>query len=236
MKLSATAALAVLSVSLLGLPIAQAASSTDLANPKNKLSYAIGMDIGMGFKNQNIDVDPQLLMQGMKDVISGNKTLLTQAEVHDTLVNFQKQLIAKREADFKQINQKNVQDGSSYMQTNKAKPGVVTLANGLQYKVIKQGAGPMPADTDIVMVNYAGSFINGKIFDSSYQRGKPVSFPVTDVIPGWTQALKMMKVGSVWELTVPPQLGYGQNGMPPIIGPNQTLIFKIELLGTKKKA
>jgi FKBP-type peptidyl-prolyl cis-trans isomerase FklB len=172
----------------------------------------------------------------MKDAIGGNKPLLTQAEVHETLVNFQKQLLAKREADFKQINQKNLQDGNAFMAANKSKPGIVTLTNGLQYKVVKQGEGPIPTDADIVTVNYAGSFIDGKVFDSSYQRGKPVSFPVTDVIPGWTQALKMMKVGSVWELTVPANLAYGQNGMPPIIGPNQTLIFKIELLSTKKKA
>ncbi len=129
---------------------------------------------------------------------------------------------------------KNKQIGDAFLKANKTKPGVVTLPDGLQYKVIKQGTGPTPAATDVVSVQYAGKLINGTEFDSSYKRGQPASFPVTAVIPGWVEALQLMKVGSVWELYVPASLAYGEQGAPPTIGPNETLIFKVELLGINR--
>lgn len=125
-------------------------------------------------------------------------------------------------------------DGQAFLEANKQKPGVVTLPSGLQYKVITEGTGAQPTDTDVVTVNYAGTLVNGKEFDSSYKRGEPATFPVNGVIAGWTEALKRMKVGSVWELYIPSTLAYGENGVPPVIGPNETLIFKVELLGVKK--
>lgn len=124
--------------------------------------------------------------------------------------------------------------GESFLKNNKAKPGVVTLADGLQYKVIKEGTGPKPTANDVVTVNYAGTLINGTEFDSSYKRGEPASFPVNGVIPGWTEALQLMKVGSTWELYIPSNLAYGEQGAPPSIGPNETLIFKVDLLDVKK--
>lgn len=124
--------------------------------------------------------------------------------------------------------------GESFLLVNRNKPGIVTLPDGLEYKVIKQGTGAKPTDSDTVSVNYAGTLIDGTEFDSSYKRGQPASFPVVGVIPGWTEALKLMPVGSVWELYIPASLAYGEQGAPPTIGPNETLIFKVELLGIQK--
>ncbi len=207
---------------------------SQLAAPKDKLSYAIGVDIGSGFKRQGIDINPAMLMQGMQDVLGSGKLLLNEQEVRSTLVDFQKQMMAKRDAQLKQIGQKNMQDGNAFLAANKTKPGVVSLDNGLQYKIIEEGKGISPTEKDSVTVDYQGSFIDGKVFDSSYQRGKPVTFGVTEVIPGWTQALKLMKQGSTWEVYVPANLAYGTNGMPPVIGPNQTLVFKIHLISVNK--
>jgi FKBP-type peptidyl-prolyl cis-trans isomerase FklB len=125
--------------------------------------------------------------------------------------------------------------GQAYLAKNMSKPGVVTLPDGLQYRVIKVGQGPRPSATDTVTVHYAGRLINGQEFDSSYKRGEPTSFPVSGVIPGWTEALQRMNKGAVWELTIPAALAYGEQGAPPTIGPNETLIFKVELLDIKSK-
>ncbi len=125
---------------------------------------------------------------------------------------------------------KNQQMGKAFLLANQTKPGVKTLADGLQYKVLNQGNGPMPTDSDVVVVDYAGTLINGTEFDSSYKRGQPATFPVSGVIPGWTEALKLMPVGSTWELYIPASLAYGDQGAPPSIGPNETLIFKVHLI------
>ena len=132
------------------------------------------------------------------------------------------------------IAEKNKMEGDAFLSANKVKPGVVTLPDGLQYKIIKEGQGQQPKANDVVTVNYAGTLINGTEFDSSYKRGQPASFPVNGVIPGWVEALQLMKVGSTWELYIPANLAYGEQGMPPVIGPNETLIFKVELLAVNK--
>ena len=132
------------------------------------------------------------------------------------------------------VDMQNKQTGDAFLEANKAKPGVVTLPDGLQYKVIKAGTGAQPTDNDVVTVQYEGKLINGTVFDSSYKRGEPTTFPVNGVISGWVEALKLMKEGSTWELYIPPSLAYGPQGVPPTIGPNETLIFKVELLKVKK--
>lgn len=132
------------------------------------------------------------------------------------------------------IDEKNKALGEAFLASNKKKAGVVTLADGLQYKVITSGTGEKPTDTDLVTVDYAGTLIDGTEFDSSYKRGEPATFPVAGVIPGWTEALKLMKVGSTWELYIPAQLAYGTEGAPPVIGPNETLIFKVKLISINK--
>ena len=131
------------------------------------------------------------------------------------------------------MQQSNLSAGEAFLNANKSKPGVVALTDGLQYKVLTEGTGPKPAATDTVTVDYAGKLINGTEFDSSYKRGEPTSFPVNAVIPGWVEALQLMKVGSTWELYIPASLAYGNNGAPPSIGPNETLIFKVHLISIK---
>jgi FKBP-type peptidyl-prolyl cis-trans isomerase FklB len=131
-------------------------------------------------------------------------------------------------------NMKNIDSGTAFLNANKAKPGVVTLADGLQYKVITAGTGAKPVITDQVTVHYSGKLIDGTLFDSSYKRGEPATFPVSGVIAGWVEALQLMPVGSTWELYIPAKLAYGSMGAPPSIGPNQTLIFQVNLIEIKK--
>jgi len=202
---------------------------------KNKVSYGIGFDLGENFKSQGIEVNPDMVAHGLKDALTGGKTLYTQQEMATTLVDFQKQLIAKRQAEFTAMANKNLQESNQFLQSNKTKPGVTTTASGLQYKVITPGTGTItPTDKDVVTVDYVGSLPSGQIFDSSYKRGKPVTFPVSEVIPGWTETLKLMKPGATYEIYVPANLAYGDRGLPPVIGPNQALVFKIHLIAINK--
>ncbi len=197
---------------------------------KEKVSYGIGVDLGQNFKAQGIEIEPAMLERGLKDAMTGSKMLYTQQELASSLIEFQKQLIAKRQAEFASLSAKNLQQSDAFLQANKTKPGVTTIASGLQYKVITAGSGNSPTEKDTVTVDYVGSLPNGQVFDSSYKRGKPVTFPVTEVIPGWTQALQLMKPGATYEVFVPANLGYGERGLPPVIGPNQALVFKIHLI------
>lgn len=208
-------------------------ANLNLATDKEKISYSIGVDLGSNFKNQNIDIDPNLLARGLQDSMNGSPLLLTQQQMGDTLMAFQKQLIAKKQATFAASSTTNKTEGDTFLASNKTKPGVVTTPSGLQYKVITKGNGQAPTDNDVVTVDYSGNFINGKEFDSSYKRGKPVVFPVSQVIAGWTEALKLMQPGATYEIFVPPTLAYGATGFGNAIGPNQTLIFKIHLISVK---
>jgi FKBP-type peptidyl-prolyl cis-trans isomerase len=143
-------------------------------------------------------------------------------------------LIGSGYANAQPTNTKAQTPGAAYLAANKLLPGVITTADGLQYKVIKEGTGLRPTDSDVVTVNYSGKLIDGTVFDSSYDRGQPATFPVGGVIAGWTEALKLMKVGSIYELVIPAKLAYGKAGAPPAIGPDQTLLFKVELLAIDK--
>lgn len=201
---------------------------------KEKLSYAIGVDLGANFKAQNIDINPATLQRGINDMLSGGKLAMTKEQVAATLITFQKNMIAKQKAVFDTASAKNLQEGNTFLTANKTKPGVKTTASGLQYKVITPGNGASPTDSDVVTVDYQGNFLNGQVFDSSYKRGKPVTFPVSEVIPGWTETLKLMQPGETVEVYVPANLAYGERGLGNAIGPNQTLIFKIHLISIKK--
>jgi len=203
--------------------------SVSLTSNTDKISYAIGADIGRNFKNLDVPLNPQLLAQGVKDTLEGNPTLMNQKDIQATLVSFQKELIVKRQENLQKTSAKNKTEEEKFLADNKSKPGVVTLSDGLQYKILKDGKGDSPKATDTVIVNYEGTLPNGQVFDSSYAKGKPVTFPVERVIPGWIEVLKLMKPGSVWMVYVPSALAYGDHGMGPIEA-NQLLIFKIELI------
>jgi FKBP-type peptidyl-prolyl cis-trans isomerase FklB len=206
-----------------------------LKSQKDKVSYSIGMDIGKTMKNQAIDIDPVIFGRAMKDAMSGQKPLMTDQEMRDTLAAFQKEMMAKQQELAKQMGDKNKKEGETFLAENKKKEGVKTLASGLQYKVIKAGTGKKPKSTDTVTTNYRGTLIDGTEFDSSYKRGKPVTFPVNGVIRGWTEALQLMQEGAKWQVFVPSSLAYGENGAGNQIGPNAALIFEIELISVEEK-
>ena len=204
-----------------------------LKDDKAKVSYSIGVSIGSNWKRQGVEVDLDILNKGLKDALSGGTLLLTEQEVRDVLMAYQQKLQTGREEQRRQLAEVNKRDGEAFLAANKEKAGVVTLTNGLQYKVIAQGAGDTPKTTDTVLVNYRGTLIDGTEFDSSAKRGEPATFPVTGVIKGWTEALQRMKVGSKWRLFIPSDLAYGQFGREPAISPNATLIFDLDLLAIK---
>ncbi|MHB8880034.1 MAG: FKBP-type peptidyl-prolyl cis-trans isomerase N-terminal domain-containing protein [Thermodesulfovibrionales bacterium] len=206
-----------------------------LKTRKDKVSYIIGMDIGNNFKKQGIEIDPDLLLKGMKDVLAGSKPLIAEKEAVDTMTAFKQEYMAKQAEAAKAQSEKNKKEGEAFLAENKKKEGVKTLPSGLQYKVITEGAGKTPKATDTVTVNYRGTLVDGTEFDSSYKRGQPASFPVKGVIPGWVEALQLMKEGAKWQLYIPANLAYGDKNAG-LIGPNATLIFDVELISVKEAA
>jgi len=217
---------------LLAVP-AFAQNQGDLKTEKDKVSYSIGLDIGTTFKKQAMDIDPAALLRGLQDATTGAKPLLTDDQVKETMTAYSKSMMEKQTVASKESAAKNGAAGEKFLAENKGKEGVKTTASGLQYKVLKEGNGPSPKETDIVETHYKGTLLNGTEFDSSYKRNEPASFPVNRVIKGWTEALQMMKVGSKYELWIPPSIGYGERGAGQDIGPNETLHFEVELLGIK---
>src|SRR5664279_2268831 len=224
-------------------PVAQtgqtlAAKSPDvleLKTQKDKISYALGMNFGANLGRQFVDVDPTILLQGLKDGLAGNKPLLTEEEARALLTQLQDDLRKQQAEKAQHIGGTNKTEGEAFLAANKTKEGVVTLPSGLQYKILKQGAGPKPSASDSVVCNYRGTLIDGKEFDSSYKRGQPATFPVGGVIKGWTEALQLMPVGSKWQLFLPSDLAYGERGAGADIAPNATLIFEVELLSIQGK-
>lgn len=212
--------------------IGLAQDKAPLKDQKDKASYSIGHDIGNTFKKQNVDLNLDALISGMKDALAG-KEALPKEERDKTLAAFQKELIEKQTAATKAAGEKNAVEGEKFLAENQKKDGVKTTASGLQYKVLKEGAGESPKATDMVITHYKGTLLDGTEFDSSYKRNEPATFPVNRVIPGWTEALQLMKPGSKYQLFIPSKLGYGERGAGRDIGPNSTLIFEVELVGIK---
>jgi FKBP-type peptidyl-prolyl cis-trans isomerase FklB len=205
-----------------------------LKDEKEKISYSVGVEIGTTLKKQGIDVAPDALTRGIRDALSGAKTLMTEEEIVETLTNFRKEFVAKKQELAKQQGEKNKKEGEAFLAENGKKEGVKTLPSGLQYKVIKPGSGKKPKAEDLVTVHYRGTLIGGTEFDSSYRRGKPATFPANRVIPGWTEILQLMEEGAKWEIFIPSNLAYGERGAGDEIGPNATLIFEIELISVQE--
>ena len=206
-----------------------------LTTQQDKVSYAIGMNMAKTLQRQSLEVEPDVLVKGLKDVLTGNKPLLSDDEAMATLMALQNDMRAKQQEKAQQLGLSNKKEGEDFLAANKGKEGVVTLPSGLQYKILKEGSGPKPSAADSVVCNYRGTLINGTEFDSSYKSGEAATFPVSGVIKGWTEALQLMPVGSKWQLFVPSDLAYGQRGAGADIGPNATLIFEVELLSIKGK-
>ena len=216
-------------------PTAKGSPGAALSAPKEKTSYALGMNLAENLKAQSVDIDPNILLKGMKDVLAGGKTLLTIDEEHATLLELQNGLRKAQTEKMAKAGEKNKKEGDAFLAANKAKPGVVTLPSGLQYKILQTGTGPKPTAADSVSCNYRGTLIDGTEFDSSYKRGEPTTFPVSGVIKGWTEALQLMPVGSKWQLFVPAALAYGDRATSALIGPSSTLIFEVELVSIQDK-
>lgn len=216
------------------------ATPAALTTKKDKFSYALGMNIGNGLgqnlKKQSVEVDWNLVAQGMKDAAAGSKTRLTTEEAKTVLTEMQTEVGKQQQEKMQAAGAKNKTEGDAFLAANKSKEGVVTLPSGLQYKIVTQGTGPKPKADDTVVCNYRGTLINGTEFDSSYKRGQPATFPVSGVIKGWTEALQLMPVGSKWQLFVPSNLAYAERGAGADIGPNATLIFEVELISIQDKS
>ena len=212
-----------------------------LKTPKDKTSYAIGVNVGKNLHKDSIDIDPAILLRGLKDALADGKLLLSEDEYKTVMVALQMDLRKKQAEEAKKQNEqmqivaeKNKQEGEAFLAANKTQDGVVTLPSGLQYKILTAGTGPKPAATDTVVCNYKGTLLNSTEFDSSYKRGQPLIIAVNGVIKGWTEALQLMPVGSKWQLFIPSDLAYGQRA-PAEIGPNATLVFEVELLSIQPK-
>jgi FKBP-type peptidyl-prolyl cis-trans isomerase len=214
---------------------AKSAAPLTLTTQKDKVSYAIGMNIGQGMKKDSLDIDPDILARGVRDAQTGSKPLMTDEEAKAVLTDLRNEMVKKQQAQAQKVGDANKQSGQQFLAANKTKEGVVTLPSGLQYKVLKEGTGPKPAATDTVECNYRGTLVDGTEFDSSYKTGKPASFPVNQVIKGWTEALQLMPVGSKWQLVIPSDLAYGERSPGAEIGPNSTLVFELDLLSIKDK-
>jgi FKBP-type peptidyl-prolyl cis-trans isomerase FklB len=197
---------------------------------KEKVSYAIGNSIGNNFKEQGIEVEPSIVAQAIKDVLTDSTLALTEEQMEEVMMNFQRAMQAKAQSRQSKAGEANRAEGNAFLEANKKKEGIVTLPSGLQYQVISQGTGAKPGLKDHVTTHYHGTLINGKVFDSSVRRGQPASFPVNGVISGWTEALQLMPVGSKWKLFIPSELAYGERGAGADIGPGTTLVFEVELL------
>jgi FKBP-type peptidyl-prolyl cis-trans isomerase FklB len=204
--------------------------NVQMSSDKDKTSYALGMNIAQDFKERNWDINPALLAKGFQDSFSGTKTLISEEEMNTLLMAFQKSMMQKQMEDRQAAGEKNKTEGEAFLKANKTKEGVKTTPSGLQYKIIKEGTGPMPKAEDSVTTHYRGTLIDGTEFDSSYKRNEPATFPVSGVIRGWTEALQMMKTGSTWQLFVPSDLAYGERGAGQAIGSHAVLIFEVELL------
>lgn len=204
------------------------------ATQKEKESYSIGYQVGMSMKSDGVEADFEKLVQGLRDAIEGKDPRLSEEEMRKLIVDLKKRAREIQLRKFQELVVKNAEESEKFLEDNGKKDGVKTTESGLQYMVLREGDGVAPRAEDFVTVNYRGMFIDGREFDSSYARGEPMTIQADGVIKGWTEALKMMKVGSKWRIFVPPHLAYGRGGLGERIPPNKVLVFEIELLSIEK--
>jgi len=201
----------------------------DLKTENDRLNYSVGHQIGGDFKRQEVELNPQVLVQGIKDALEGTEPLMTSNEIRTTVMGLKKRIMAAQQQKSAQPAAQNTKE-KAFLAENATKDGVKTLPSGLQYKIMNEGSGATPSATDKVTVHYRGTLVDGSEFDSSYSRNKPATFNVNRVIPGWIEALQLMQEGDKWQLFIPAKLGYGGRGAGKKIPPNSTLIFEVELL------
>jgi len=206
----------------------------ELTTTEDQISYSIGMSIGEDIKSRNIQINPDILARGIADMVRGEDVALTKEEAMQILAKLQEKMAKEQLETTERMAQKNRVEGDAFLAVNAKKSVITVTESGLQYKIITAGTGATPALDSVVKVDYRGFFINGQEFDSSYKRGEAVEFSVNSIIPGWTEALLMMKEGAKWKIFLPANLAYGEKGAPPIIEPNSTLIFEVELKSIQK--
>jgi len=225
---------ALLGCALAAGPALAADEPSALKTQPDKFSYSIGLSVGRNLKGQSIEVDLDKFMLGLRDALKGEKQLLTDDQVKEVMFAFQMERRAKQMEEQNKVATGNKKAGEQFMAANKKKKGVKTTASGLQYKVLKEGTGETPTAESLVTAHYKGTLLDGTEFDSSYGRGEPAQFPVNGVIPGWSEVLKLMKVGAKYQVWIPSELAYGEEGAGQRIGPNSTLTFEIELVKVEK--
>ena len=232
---------AIIAMACFGLFSVQACSQSsekgapmELQTQKDKASYSIGVSIGKNLKDQKVEIQTDILVKGLLDAYTGAKTQLTEKEMGDVLAQFQQEIMAKAQEEAAKKGGENKSKGEKFLADNKNKPGVKTTPSGLQYTVISEGTGPKPTASSTVKVHYTGKLIDGTTFDSSVDRGEPIEFPLNGVIKGWTEGVQLMSKGSKYKFFIPSDLAYGDRGAGNAIGPNETLIFEVELLDIVK--
>jgi len=213
--------------------VCHAQEKLELKDQKDKESYSLGYQFGQNLKFQGVDINLDVYTSGIRDALGGKEPKMSQEEIRATISELQKRITAARQKELKELAAKNLEESKKFLAENQKKEGIKTLPSGLQYKVLTEGTGKTPKETDNVTVNYKGSLIDGTEFDSSYKKGQSATFQVNGVIKGWTEALQLMKEGSKWQLFIPPELGYGERGAGPQILPNSTLIFEVELISVQ---
>ena len=234
---------AIIAMACFGLFSVQACSQSsekgapmELKTQKDKASYSIGVSIGKNLKDQKVEIQTDILVKGLLDAYTGAKTQLTEKEMGDVLAQFQQEIMAKAQEEAAKKGGENKSKGEKFLADNKNKPGVKTTPSGLQYTVISEGTGPKPTASSTVKVHYTGKLIDGTTFDSSVDRGEPIEFPLNGVIKGWTEGVQLMSKGSKYKFFIPSDLAYGDRGAGNAIGPNETLVFEVELFSVKPAA
>lgn len=215
---------------LLALPLSGMAQSSELTSRIDSVSYMLGANMAQGMSRDGLDLNPDLIYQGMLDVFSGDGSKIDQQTAQALMMAFQQELMAKQQANMQAQGEENMAKAQEFLTQNAEKEGIIVTESGLQYEVLEPGEGPKPTPQNTVVVHYEGRLLNGDVFDSSYQRGQPATFGVTQVIQGWIEGLQLMSPGSKYRFFIPPNLAYGPRGSQPNIGPNEALIFDVELI------